>query len=92
MNLGSAVILPEVLLKAMAILRNQSADFTDFLGVNIDFAVHYRAHQQLVQRIEAIGGRGLHLTGHHEILVPMLAFAILEYWNQPVRDGGGSSM
>ena len=58
LNLGSAVILPEVLLKAIATLRNQDAHFANFLGVDVDFAVQYRAHQQLVQRVEAIGGAG----------------------------------
>ena len=82
MNIGSAVILPEVLLKAIAVLRNQSAQFTDFLGVDVDFAVQYRAHQQLVQRVEAIGGRGALLTGHHELLIPLLTYAVLEAWEQ----------
>jgi deoxyhypusine synthase len=82
LNLGSAVILPEVLLKAIATLRNQDVHFADFLGVDVDFAVQYRAHQQLVQRVESIGGQGVQLTGHHEILVPLLAFAVLEAWDQ----------
>ena len=78
LNIGSAVILPEVLLKAMALLRNRSTDFTGFLGVDCDFIRQHRATQQLIHRVEALGGEGIALTGHHEILVPLLAFAILE--------------
>jgi ribosomal protein S28E/S33 len=78
LNIGSAVILPEVLLKAMALLRNRRHDFKDFLGVDCDFIRQHRATQQLIHRVEALGGTGIALTGHHEILVPLLAFAVLE--------------
>ena len=78
LNLGSAVILPEILLKAFALWRNRRTDFTDFLGVDLDFASQYRANQQLVQRVQAMGGRGIQLIGHHEIMIPLLAFAVME--------------
>ncbi len=79
MNLGSAVVLPEVLLKAVALLRNRDPQgFTDFLGINFDFIQHYRSNQQVVSRVRSIGGRGLALTGHHEIMIPLLAQAIVE--------------
>jgi hypothetical protein len=79
MNLGSAVVLPEVLLKGIAIQRNRDPKgFTDFLGVNFDFIQHYRSNQQVVARVKAIGGRGIALTGHHEIMIPLLAQAIVE--------------
>jgi hypothetical protein len=79
MNLGSAVVLPEVLLKAIALLRNRDPErFTDFLGVNFDFIQHYRSNQQVVTRVKSIGGRGIALTGHHEIMIPLLAQAIVE--------------
>ncbi|MCW3095446.1 MAG: hypothetical protein JWL77_1064 [Chthonomonadaceae bacterium] len=78
LNIGSAVILPEVLLKSMALLRNRSQAFTDFLGVDCDFIRQHRATQQLIHRVETLGGQGIALTGHHEILIPLLAFAILE--------------
>jgi len=79
LNLGSAVLLPEVLLKAIALLRNRDPEnFTDFLGVNFDFIQHYRSNQQVVNRVKAIGGRGIALTGHHEIMIPLLAQAIIE--------------
>jgi hypothetical protein len=81
MNLGSAVVLPEVLLKAVALLRNRDREaFTDFLGVNFDFIQHYRSNQQVVTRVRSIGGRGIALTGHHEIMIPLLAQAIIERW------------
>jgi hypothetical protein len=86
MNLGSAVVLPEVLLKAIALLRNRDREgFTDFLGVNFDFIQQYRSNQQVVTRVRSIGGRGIALTGHHEIMIPLLAQAIIE---RLASDGG----
>ena len=78
LNIGSAVVLPEVLLKAIACLRNSMPDFTGFLGVNMDMVQHYRSNEQVVTRVKAIGGEGLSLTGHHEIMIPLLAFALFE--------------
>ena len=80
LNIGSAVLLPEVILKAMACLRNESRSFTGFLGVNIDMIQHYRAMEQVVTRVKGIGGEGLSLTGHHEIMIPLLAHALLDAW------------
>lgn len=83
-NLGSAVVLPEVLLKAVSLLRNRSGEaFTDFLGVNFDFIQHYRSNQQVVSRVRGLGGKGIALTGHHEIMIPLLAQAIVERWEGP---------
>jgi hypothetical protein len=81
LNIGSAVVLPEVLLKAMACLRNNGDSFSRFLGVNMDMIQHYRANEQVVKRVESIGGEGLSIIGHHEIMIPLLAFAVLEEWN-----------
>jgi hypothetical protein len=79
MNLGSAVVLPEVLLKAIAVLRNRDPEgFTKFLGVNFDFIQQYRSNQQVVTRVKSIGGNGIALTGHHEIMIPLLAQAVVE--------------
>jgi len=84
MNLGSAVVLPEVLLKAIATLRNVHGDaFSGFLGANFDFIQHYRSNQQVVSRVHGIGGWGIALTGHHEILIPLLAQAIVDRWEAP---------
>lgn len=87
LNLGSAVVLPEVLLKAVAILRNQLGDdFTDFLGVNFDFIQHYRSNQQVVSRVKSIGGDGVALTGHHELLIPLLGQAVVDLMELTVGD------
>lgn len=75
MNVGSAVVLPEVLLKAMAILRN-TTELTDFTGVNLDFMQQYRSGTQVVYRVKEMGGRGFALTGHNEIMVPLIAWAL----------------
>ncbi|HEV2474720.1 MAG TPA: hypothetical protein VGS41_18735 [Chthonomonadales bacterium] len=80
MNIGSAVILPEVLLKAIAILRNTRSNYAGLFGVNMDFMQQYRSNQQVVVRVKEIGGDGASLTGHHEIMVPLLGFAIEEVW------------
>jgi hypothetical protein len=88
MNIGSAVILPEVLLKAVACLRNGTPDFGRFLGVNLDMIQHYRSNEQVVRRVAAIGGEGISLTGHHEIMIPLLAHAVLDDWAR--RDAGAA--
>lgn len=77
LNLGSAVILPEVLLKAFAILRNRGQDLAGCLSVDLDMIRSYRTTTQLVDRVRLLGGRGMALTGHHEIMVPLLAGLIL---------------
>lgn len=78
MNLGSAVVLPEVLLKAMTILINLGVDLSGMLGVNLDFVQHYRANQQVVSRVREIGGEGISLTGHHEIMIPLIAAGVID--------------
>lgn len=75
MNVGSAVVLPEVLLKAMAILRN-TTELTDFTGVNLDFMQQYRSGTQVVYRVKEMGGRGFALTGHNEIMIPLISWAL----------------
>jgi hypothetical protein len=78
LNVGSAVILPEVFLKALAVARNLGADLAGLTTVNFDQIQHYRPRVNVVERpSQGAGGRGLALTGHHEILVPLLAQAIL---------------
>jgi hypothetical protein len=78
LNCGSAVILPEVFLKAVAIARNQGAALDGLTTVNIDFLPHYRPITNVVSRPTKDIGRGYALTGHHEILVPLLAAALIE--------------
>jgi hypothetical protein len=77
-NVGSAVIMPEVFLKALSAVRNLGHQVEDFATLNMDFIQHYRPTQNVVQRPTAKGGKGFALTGHHEIMVPLLAVAIIE--------------
>ncbi|HTU02164.1 MAG TPA: hypothetical protein VMG58_10120 [Candidatus Sulfotelmatobacter sp.] len=78
LNLGSAVVLPEVFLKALTLARNLGHRVQDFVTVNLDFVQHYRPTQNVVRRPVAQGGNGYALTGHHELLVPLLAAALIE--------------
>jgi hypothetical protein len=79
LNCGSAVVLPEVFLKAVALARNQGADLTGLTTVNIDFVRHYRPETNVLTRpVAGTGGRGLSLVGHHEVLIPLLAAAVLD--------------
>ena len=77
-NLGSAVIIPEVFLKAIALARNLGHIVNAFTTVDIDFTRHYRPAMNVVVRPTQQGGRGFHLTGHHEILFPLLCAAVIE--------------
>lgn len=79
LNLGSAVILPEVFLKALAVSRNLTGGPTDFVTANFDMIQHYRPTMNVVQRPVNMGGQGFAITGHHEIMIPLLAAAIYEY-------------
>jgi len=77
-NVGSAVILPEVFLKALALARNLGHKVDRFTAVNLDFMRHYRPTVNVVERPTRRGGRGFTLVGHHEILVPLLAAGVIE--------------
>ncbi len=79
LNLGSAVVMPEVFLKALAVARNLGHDVADFITANFDMIQHYRPTVNVVNRPVLKGGRGYAITGHHEIMIPLLAAAILEY-------------
>ncbi|TAN62665.1 hypothetical protein EPN18_04340 [bacterium] len=78
LNIGSAVILPEVFLKAITLARNLGHDVSGFTTVNMDFLQHYRPLTNVVRRPTSGGGAGYMLTGHHEIMVPLLYAAIME--------------
>lgn len=78
LNVGSAVLLPEVFLKALALARNLGYRVQGFVTANLDFIQHYRPTQNVVRRPVARGGEGYALTGHHELLVPLLAAALIE--------------
>ena len=78
LNIGSSVILPEVFLKALTLVRNLDFDVKDFTAVNMDFIQHYRPMTNVVNRPTSKGGKGYSIIGHHEIMFPLLAAAILE--------------
>ena len=78
LNLGSAVILPEVFLKTVSLGRNLGHDLTNITTVNMDFLSHYRPMTNVVRRPTQKGGKGYSLTGHHEIMLPLLAAAVVE--------------
>ncbi|MBM4347943.1 MAG: hypothetical protein FJ107_07395 [Deltaproteobacteria bacterium] len=77
-NLGSAVILPEVFLKALALARNLGHPLINLTTVNMDFIHHYRPSLNVVKRPTLKGGKGYTLIGHHELMFPLLAAAVLE--------------
>ncbi len=77
-NLGSAVLLPEIFLKAVTLCRNLGNPLHHFTTVNMDFIQHYRPNTNVVRRPTQEGGRGYAITGHHEIMFPLLAAAIIE--------------
>jgi hypothetical protein len=76
-NCGSAVILPEVFLKALASARNVSGKVSHFTTANFDMIQHYRPQQNVVRRPTLEGGRGFSFIGHHELLLPLVAWALL---------------
>lgn len=79
LNCGSAVIMPEVFLKALTVARNLGAGKpTQFTTCDIDMQRHYRPRVNVVQRPTMNGGEGYELTGHHEIMLPLLAWAVVD--------------
>ena len=78
LNCGSAVVLPEVFLKAVGLVRNRGIALTDLTTVNLDFARLYRPQTNVVDRPTAGTGRGYSIVGHHEIMIPLLAAALIE--------------
>ena len=78
-NLGSAVVLPEVFLKAVSTARNLGYPLTEFTTANLDFIQHYRPRVNVVQRPHLhAGGQGIAITGHHEIMLPLVAAVLIE--------------
>jgi hypothetical protein len=72
------VVLPEVFLKAVALVRNQGIALDGLTTVNIDFLRMYRPQTNVVSRpVAGTGGAGISLVGHHEILIPLIAAALL---------------
>ena len=84
LNLGSAVIMPEVFLKALTIARNLGGGQPrNFVSVDLDMQRHYRPRMNVVQRPTLDSGKGYELTGHHEIMVPLLFWAVRDRLNRP---------
>ena len=80
LNCGSAVVLPEVFLKAVALARNRGIALAELTTVNLDFVQLYRPQTNVVRRPTAgTGGRGYSLVGHHEIMIPLLAAALIAF-------------
>jgi hypothetical protein len=75
-NLGSAVVLPEVFVKALNVARHLWPPLKDFTAANLDMIRHYRPEMNVIGRPVLEGGRGFHLTGHHEISIPLLYYAL----------------
>ena len=79
LNLGSAVIMPEVFLKALTIARNLNDGRPEhFVSCDLDMLRHYRPRMNVVQRPTMHGGAGYEITGHHEIMVPLLAWGVID--------------
>jgi deoxyhypusine synthase len=90
-NLGSAVILPEVFLKALGLARNLGHPLVDLTTVNMDFIHHYRPTLNVIKRPTLKGGKGYTLVGHHEVMFPLLAAAVLEKLKGPRSQGSKGS-
>lgn len=87
LNVGSAVIMPEVFLKALSIAQNLGHHVAGFTTANFDMNQHYRPLQNVVKRPTSGSGNGYSITGHHEINVPLLAAAVLERLHSAVSTG-----
>jgi len=79
LNVGSAVLLPEVFLKAVSVVRNLGYPLRNFTTANLDFIQHYRPRVNVVSRPHAeAGGQGIAITGHHELMLPLLAAVLAD--------------
>jgi hypothetical protein len=78
-NLGSAVVIPEVFVKALNLARNLGKRVDRLITIDMDFIRQYRPQMNVVERPTAGRGQGYHFTGHHEIMFPLLCAAVLEY-------------
>jgi len=85
LNCGSAVVLPEVFLKAVALARNRGVPLAGLTTVNLDFARMYRPLTNVVARPTAGSGHGYSLIGHHEIMIPLLAAALIDADGRPAE-------
>jgi hypothetical protein len=86
MNVGSAVVLPEVFLKALSVARNLGNKVRKFVAVDMDMIAHYRPRVNVLERPTPGGGEAYRLVGHHEIMLPLLAAAIIETMEKETFD------
>ncbi len=87
LNLGSAVIMPEVFLKALTVARNlYEKRPTGFTTCDMDMIRHYRPRVNVVQRPVLAGGEGFEITGHHELMLPLLVWSVIEMTESEMRD------
>jgi hypothetical protein len=89
LNVGSAVVMPEVFLKALTVARNLDGGRPrGFVACDLDMQRHYRTTTNVVERpTRSGGGRGYHITGHHEIMIPLLAWAVVDRLERPGAGG-----
>jgi len=85
LNVGSAVILPEVFLKALALARNLGHSVKRLTTVNCDFIRQYRPQVNIVERPTRLGGRGISLVGQHEVLIPLMAAGVIDRYENASR-------
>ena len=78
LNIGSAVIMPEVFLKALTVARNLGHKVERFTAATFDMMRQYRAAENVVRRPTHLGGEGCYIVGHHEIMIPLLFAAVIE--------------
>ncbi len=83
LNVGSAVVLPEVFLKALTLVRNLGYQVARFTTADFDFIRHYRPLTNVVHRPTLEGGKGFHFTGHHELMIPLLFACVLDTLQGP---------
>ncbi len=80
-NVGSAVVLPEVFLKALTVARNLVKQDCNITTANFDMINHYRPMMNVVKRPTEKGGKGFNLTGHHELMIPLLAWTLKSFFD-----------
>ncbi len=78
LNIGSAVIMPEVFLKALTVARNLGNTVSQFTTATFDMIRHYRPTENVVRRPTQLGGQGFYIVGHHELMIPLLFAAVIE--------------
>jgi hypothetical protein len=92
LNVGSAVLLPEVFLKALSVAQNLGHHVADFTTANFDMIQHYRPLQNVVKRPTTGSGRGYTITGHHEINIPLFAAAVMEKYRSKPQDSSSKNI